>query len=499
MTQATPFKNDIFISYAHSDNEPLMEGEAGWISEFHQTLEAFIKQISGENVQIWRDPKLQGNDFFSDTLVDSLPETALLVSIVSPRYLKSEWCLRELECFEQGAQSTGGVRVEDKSRIFKVVKTRIARDEQPSPLDQLLGYEFFSIDPATGKPYEFRKEFGPEAKQSYLTKTYETAYEIADLLTTLKALEGNATASAPRPPVYLAETTSDLSEERDRVKTELRQLGHPVLPDRPLPLDSEGLHKAVESYLERSSLAIHLIGEKSGLVPEGERRSVIRIQNAEAARFSRERGLPRLIWMPPGLVATDPRQAKFIEQIQVDEAAQAGADVLMTSLEELKTVVRDRLKEKEEEKPSTPAVEDEDWLQAYLVCDQCDFEATQALSDYLYDRGLEVVFPAFEGDEHEVREDHNDKLATSDLIVLYCGQARDLWLSAKLKDLRKLPGYDRYKPKLATVVYLGPPDTVQKQRFRTREAMVIKAFDEFSASDLEPMMATVDKARTGSA
>lgn len=497
MNQATPFKNDIFISYAHSDNEPLMEGEAGWISEFHQTLEAFVKQISGENVHIWRDPKLQGNDFFSDTLVDSLPETALLVSIVSPRYLKSEWCLRELECFERGAASSGGVRFKDKSRIFKVVKTKVSRDEQPSPLDQLLGYEFFSIDSATGKPSEFRKEFGPEAKQSYLTKAYETAYEIADLLRTLKAIEDNVTASAPKPPVYLAETTSDLSEERDRVKTELRQLGHPVLPDQPLPLDCEGLHQAVDAYLERSSLAIHLIGEKSGLVPEGERRSVIRIQNAEAARFSRERGLPRLIWMPPALVATDPRQARFVEQIQVDEASQAGADVLMTSLEELKTIVRDRLTQ--EEKTETPAAEDEGFVQAYLVCDQCDFEATQALSDYLYDRGFEVVFPAFEGDEHEVREDHNDKLATSDLIVIYCGQAKDLWLSAKLRDLRKLPGYDRCKPKLATVVYLGPPDTVQKQRFRTREAMVIKSLEAFSESDLDPMMATVEQARTGAA
>ena len=39
---------------------------------------------------IWRDPKLQGNDYFSDKLVGTLPKAAVLVSIVSPRYVKSE-------------------------------------------------------------------------------------------------------------------------------------------------------------------------------------------------------------------------------------------------------------------------------------------------------------------------------------------------------------------------------------------------------------------------
>lgn len=498
MQPQSAFENDVFISYAHDDDEPLMQGESGWVSEFHDTLEKLVKQISGERFRIWRDPKLQGNDYFSDTLVEALPKTAVLVSVVSPRYLKSEWCLKELDCFYRSAEASGGARLKDKSRIFKVVKTVVPREQQPIPLDQLLGYEFFALDPVTGRPSEFRKEFGPEATQNYLAKVYDTAYEITDLLRQLTDLQPDDTEDAPAGAVYLAETTSDLSAERDRVKAELRQLNYIVLPDHPLPMDGEAVRESVRADLERSILAIHLIGSRSGLVPEGERRSVVRIQNDVAAELSRERGLPRLIWLPPESHPHDERQARFIESLERDSLAQAGADVLRTGLEELKTVMRDLLQQQKgaskEEAPEESA-----WLQAYVICDRGDFEATNSLADYLFDQGFEVVTPVFDGDESEIRADHTDKLVSSDLIIIYSGDASDLWLSSKLRELRKLPGFPGYRRKLATAVYLGPPDTVQKQRFRTREALTIRGGPDFDPASLQPLLSAIEQGRRGQA
>ena len=144
-----------------------------------------------------------------------------------------------------------------------------------------------------------------------------------------------------------------------------------------------------------------------------------------------------------------------MEYLQTDSDSIEGADVLMTNLEELKTVIQDKLKDT---KPDKAADNNNlENLDIYLVCDQCDFDETTPLSDYLYDQGLEVVLPVFEGDEAQVREDHADKLLSSDIIFIYQGKASDLWLSSKLRDLKKLPGFDGYKPKLATVVYEGSP------------------------------------------
>jgi hypothetical protein len=59
------FKKDIFISYAHIDDEALIEGEPGWISEFHRSLEVRLSQLLGYRPVIWRDKALDGNHNFS--------------------------------------------------------------------------------------------------------------------------------------------------------------------------------------------------------------------------------------------------------------------------------------------------------------------------------------------------------------------------------------------------------------------------------------------------
>src|SRR5579872_340427 len=119
------FEQDFLISYAHLDDQPLIEGEPGWISRLHRLLEIRVGQLLGEKPKIWRDPKLQGNDFFADTILDRLPKVGALLSVLSPRYVQSEWCNRELKEFLRASEKSGGIRVADKARIFKVVKTPV--------------------------------------------------------------------------------------------------------------------------------------------------------------------------------------------------------------------------------------------------------------------------------------------------------------------------------------------------------------------------------------
>ena len=116
------FECDIFISYAHVDNRSLTEGQKGWIDSFHQALEVRLSQVLGSDPAFFRDPKLAGNDYFESVLEGTLQRTAILVSIVSPRYVESEWCIKEFKLFTDVARSTGGLRVGDRSRIFKVMK-----------------------------------------------------------------------------------------------------------------------------------------------------------------------------------------------------------------------------------------------------------------------------------------------------------------------------------------------------------------------------------------
>ena len=128
------------------------EGQTGWIAALHRALQVKLAHSCLEGRRtIWRDPKLQGNDVFADKLVDRLPRVAVLVSVLSPRYVKSEWCLRELNEF---VRVTEGARIGDKLRVFKVVKTPIQRDQTPPLLQPVLGYEFFTVDSQSGRERE---------------------------------------------------------------------------------------------------------------------------------------------------------------------------------------------------------------------------------------------------------------------------------------------------------------------------------------------------------
>src|SRR6516162_456444 len=157
-------EQNVFISYAHIDDQPLSPGEKGWITRFHATLKAILSMRLGRGeAKIWRDEKLQGNDVFSNEIVAQFRQSAVLISVVTPRYLNSEWCTREAHEFCQAAQQTGGLVIGNKSRVFKVIKTPVDNQEAeslPAHMKDLIGFEFFAIK--DGAPLELDPDFGPE-------------------------------------------------------------------------------------------------------------------------------------------------------------------------------------------------------------------------------------------------------------------------------------------------------------------------------------------------
>src|SRR5262245_50700363 len=227
------FETDAFISYAHLDNAELVEGRKGWVANLHRALEVRVGQLLGKEPHIWRDPKLSGNDFFAETLVERLNRVAALVPVVSPRYCRSEWTLRELSEFCKAAHQQGGVRYKEKGRIFKVVKTPVPPEMYPPELKSLLGYEFYTVHPETGRVRELDEIFGPEAQREFWIKLDDLAHDICRLLEEVEGGQSSA-AATDGATVFLAETTSDLRGQREAIKRDLQQHGHTVLPAGPL-------------------------------------------------------------------------------------------------------------------------------------------------------------------------------------------------------------------------------------------------------------------------
>jgi hypothetical protein len=488
------FEHDFLISYAHLDNEPLIAGEQGWISELHRLLEIRVGQVRGEKPKIWRDLKLQGNDIFADTILERLPRIAALVSVVSPRYVQSEWCNRELKEFSRLAERTGGARIGDKARIFKVVKTPVSRERLPEEVQPMLGYDFFVYDEA-GRPRELSQDYGKE--RTFLTKLDDLAFDIAQLLDLTNAAAVSATPVEPKGTLFLAETSFELREEREAIKRDLVRNGYEVLPDRALPLVAPELDALVREQLERCKVSIHLVGLNYGIVPDGSKVSIVERQQALASEAARGTALSSVIWLRPGLEIEDERQRTFVHNLKTSPQVHATAELLEVPLEELKAFIYRKLTPPAQVivKAAAAPVEQEH-PRLYLLCDQQDVTAAQSLEDHLFGEGFEVVLPFFDDDEAQARLEHEENLRSSDVILLYYGAGDELWLRRKLRELQKSAALGRERPWLARGIYVGAPATPQKERFRTHEAMLIhEPAGGFDPSVLAPLLDAIAKAR----
>lgn len=485
------FDVDVFVSYAHLDDAALGDDRKGWVSKLHETLDRRLAQLLGKPARIWRDPKLHGNDVFADAIVERVQRAAVLVSVVSPRYVKSEWTTREVTEFCRAAAEHGGVQVHDKSRIFKVLKTPVPLDQQCPPLPSLLGYEFFAVDPDTGNFREFDEQFGDQFRQKFLMKLDDLAQDLKALL---EFVESPSVDDAPsrtgQGTIYLAVTTLDLQEQHDAIRRDLQQHGYTVLPTQSLPTVGSDVEAAVREDLARSSMSIHLIGKRYSLTPEGSMSSLSEIQNELAIERGERGGFTRLVWIPPGLQVDDPRQQQVLGRLRADPRAAQDSDLLETPLEDLRTVIHDTLERGRAPNAQADAARTATSVASvYLVYDERDADAVTPWADLLFDKGLEVIHPVFKGNESEIREYHEDNLRTADGVVIFFGAANELWLRRKFSELQKIAGYGRTKAAPALAVCLLPPKTPEKQRFRTHEAVVVPQFEGLSPEPWLPIIA----------
>jgi hypothetical protein len=524
------FEGDAFISYAHLDNVELVEGKKGWVANFHRALEVRVAQLLGKSPHIWRDPKLAGNDLFAETLLDRLKRVAVLVSVVTPRYLKSEWTLREFTEFLKAAEEQGGLKVRDKARVFKVVKQPVPLDKTPPELRAILGYEFFSTDPETGKVHELDEVFGPEAQRDFWLRLDDLAH---DLVTLLEAIEQDAQLAPfvpdqmqqnvsakgsseaapknggqvkPAPPatrstsqkatVYLAETTSDVREQREALRRDLQQQGFRVLPEKPIPHEQDEAIAAIKEDLAQSRLAVHLLGRHYGVVPEGATHSIAELQYELSSDRAGQTRFSRLLWIPQGLQVEDARQKTLLDAVRVDPRIGTDADMLETPFEDLRTAVIDWLARDAAPVPAPPAAAGTGSArQVYFIADQRDAERLGPWSEALFGEHLEIIHPIFEGDEAEIREFHEETLSSCDGCVIFYGSGNELWLRRKLREIQKSPGYGRTKPLPLICIAQIAPHSPEKDRFRSHEAMVVAQWEGVDLAGLRPFITQLKEGR----
>ena len=491
--------SDIFINCALIDDQPLSTDQRGWVSQLQRHLEVRLEQLWGEPVKIGRYPMPAGEPPVSEEFLRELARVKTMISVVSPSFLKAEGCRREVAAFYQHTTHQGGLWYAEKARLFKVIKTPVEMRDIPAPLSEIFArladFNFFEMDATTGRVREFDESFGPVAKQRFFERIYDLAQELCLVLKACRSgKQTPGTAPFTGRTIFLAETTADLRADRDSLRRELVEMGHRVLPEGVLPLDRDELEASVRKYLDQCQIAVHLVGSRYGLIPEGAQESMVELQNRWAGAHTRTHDLRRLIWIPPSPTPREDRQDRFIYRLRVDPEFQIGAEVIEGPLSSLKQLALQRLKPAEPLRLAVPSGAADLPPHVYLLFDRVDEPVAAELQDWLFEQGMEVSIPDHGAEEEEAGRFHRETLCACDAVVVYFGEVRRSWVETKLRDLLKAPGFGRTTPFSVKAVYATPGGDFQKQRFKTHLADVIAAQTRFDTTALGPY---VDRIKAG--
>ncbi len=303
MAYVSGYEHDVFISYAHVDNEPLGDTDLGWVSLLARNLQTAVDRKLGRKglCDLWMDYRLRNNEPFTPSIMDAVEKSATLLVVLSPGYLASPWCEREREAFRD---ITAG---RDPSSVF-VVELDPLEEDRPGEFRDLNGYRFWVRKPEQRAP---RIMGFPKPDDNYWDAVLGLCHELADQLKKLKAApsrgirksgrpaveEPGQQAWSPEKTVFLAQTTDDLWQDHKSVRDCLDQVGVGVLPRTMYPQDAEGFRAAAEKDLERCDVFVQLLSGIPGRMPDDVPQGYPRLQ-LELARAAGKRILQ---WRSPAL------------------------------------------------------------------------------------------------------------------------------------------------------------------------------------------------------
>ncbi len=497
------FKTHVFISYAHADN--LEAGGPGWVTQFHEILEPLLtSRLKRTKACVWRDKRLSDNDEFDPVIMKQLPEAAVFVAVLTDNYVYSDWCRREAQAFCELAAQGLGLAPADKQRVFKILKLPPEQqDSLPDAMRRTLGMPFFVREDKDGRetndeldlPVELDPGYSDEYGKRFRKQIARLAQDIAN---TLKAIDAVADAGTLPPPVaadkpvsnkatvYLAQCGEDRQADREALRSELVQRGHPVLPDCELPTGEAGLLQTVTRMLERSALSVHLLGRMPGRVPPDSAGldSDLVIQNTLAVARAHEAPLERLVSLPEGTACPRPNHQQFLEAMLRDANVHHRAEVITGNLEQVKQEMLAMLQRIEKPAPSAVppapaagAVSPPPRL--YLILTPDDLEAAADLYDALETR-FRVSIPVFEGTPEANRQANELCLTECDAVLVYYGAGTDDWFASVLGEVAKAAAWRSGRPFDAVLQCFAAPATPTK-KFKARKPQphILNALDGF--------------------
>lgn len=439
MAFVSGYEHDIFVSYAHVDDEPLpgIGVEEGWVTTLVKGLKTKLAQRlkDGDPYSLWMDHELSRHVQITPEIANTLQKTATLLVILSSSYLASNWCKREKDTF----YSTLIEKVRPGSRVFIVERNKVELSERPQEYRDIIGYQFWIADREGKSPRTLGEPMPDPRERAYYDQVPDLSFDLAMELKRLKEIaEKNIREDKPpiigtkapdtRPAVFLAQVTDDLEDKdlRNDVKRYLDQAGFRILPETYYPNEPTAFGQTVDSDLGKCILFVqllsNLIGKKPGF-PQGYPR--FQYQRAVAS------GKPILQWRNRDLDTSSIADSEY-------KAFLEGEKVLAIGIEEFKSEVVKCVHNLLE--PDTPPGD----TLVFVNAEKDDFPLAESVGKVLdgyrigYAFPLSCISPPEKCTPSQIREDLEQNLLGCSALILIYGNATPVWVREQFNYYRRI-------------------------------------------------------------
>ena len=505
MTYAVGFDHDVFISYAHLDNESLNKDEKGWVTQFHDDLQHLLDCLAGrkDRVSIWRDRWIEGHHVHGNLLDGICRNCAVIVAVCSPAYAESDWCIkRELPAFITGNHPEIGVNVGHCSRLFRVglrslqptQASRILADPTVNILlDGMNGFDFFDRDTANRIDVSFRRTKQEDPDRRYWTLLHKLAAGIMESLNAVNArhfADGDArqvpVPTAPKFPaaapsaissvatpgsnegsngrgademtVYVAQTADDVNHFRKELIRELSaEIGNDrkikVVPEVALPNSEPACSTEISRLLSQSRLAVHLFGSFPGQELANSEFSAPQLQYDLAMKQveTHPDRCQQMVWIQPEVDPQQciPPQNQFLEAV-LTRSAKPVPQISRASIVQFKEAVRSKFNVWTPPVRTRKAVNGPPAL-VFVYCAPGDKSADE-VGDYLRQRSNDVIVAPPDADMEHFRTN----VGASDGVLILYENAEPAWVQDRVMAARKIGIRRRRRGLRAGCVYQAP-------------------------------------------
>lgn len=441
---------DIFVSYAHADDDVPSGADYGWVTTFVEELKKILRRkLGGKGASVWMDHALAANDIVDQELVDMVKASRTLVMFLSPGYLQSVWCSKELGLFLE----TNAAH-KNKESVFIVELEPRPREKWHPRLQTLTPIQLYKHD-LKGQACLLGYPKPPtDADNPYWIQLNSLADSISAFLaqpqppTALIQKQPVATpAQAKVSPalVWIAQPPSEYIQEWLLITEALKQRGVRFLPVAPdvYPRDSaEQLREAVQADIREATLLVQLFGDDPGVLLEGGQGTMTTIQATIAQLQCQCRSQLRCMrWRRPDIQLELIQDATY--RVLLQGSIACGFEQFRQSVLEAVAPVPI--------KSVLPPPADE----SLMICvsgGPKDADLCQSVSEIISDLGHTALTiqsaPEPDQSPSEYRLQFEETLAAVSGIILVYGKEASSWVLAKYPQVKKaMDGQGRHSVK----------------------------------------------------